>query len=73
MNEKLIIDDELEAIKFLEAEGIVVTIEKDIFLPKYRVYDDAVYETIDYLITIWDHIVSYIFKVEHTSSYYTIE
>lgn len=43
-------NDELEAINFLEKNGILVSIERDIMLPKRNTYEEDVHETIDYLI-----------------------
>ena len=59
------LNDELEAVKFLESKGVVVTIEQYIFLPKSGIYGDEVHETIDYLVTVWDYILNYTFNVEH--------
>ncbi len=52
--------DELEAISFLEKQGITVSTEQCIFLPKKNIYDDTVHETIDYLIDIQEYTLHYI-------------
>ena len=53
-------NDELEAVSFLEKQGITVSTEQCIFLPKKNTYEDEVHETIDYLIDIWDYTLHYI-------------
>ena len=53
-------NDELEAVSFLEKQGITVTVEQVIFLPRKNIYDDNVHETIDYLIDVKGYSLSYI-------------
>jgi hypothetical protein len=53
-------NDELEAVSFLEKQGITVSTEQYIFLPKRNTYEEDVHETIDYLIDVWDYILNYI-------------
>jgi hypothetical protein len=53
-------NDELEAVSFLEKQGITVSTEQCIFLPRKKTYEDAVHETIDYLIDVWDYSLNYI-------------
>ena len=57
---KMNFNDELEAVSFLEKQGITVSTEQCIFLPKKNTYEDEVHETIDYLIDIWDYTLHYI-------------
>jgi hypothetical protein len=52
-------NDELEAVSFLERQGIIVSAEQCIFLPRKNVYEDIVHETIDYLIEIHDYQLNY--------------
>jgi hypothetical protein len=53
-------NDELEAVNFLEKQGINVSTEQCIFLPKKNTYEDDVHETIDYLIDVWSYTLHYI-------------
>jgi hypothetical protein len=53
-------NDELEAVGFIEKQGITVSTEQCIFLPKKNTYGDEVHETIDYLIDVWDYTLHYI-------------
>lgn len=53
-------NDELEAVRILEKEGITVTTEQIIFLPKKNIYEDSIHETIDYLIDVKGYSLSYI-------------
>jgi hypothetical protein len=53
-------NDELEAVTFLEKQGIIVSTEQCIFLPKKNTYEDAVHETIDYLLDVWDYTLNYV-------------
>ena len=57
---KMNFNDELEAVGFLEKQGITVSTEQCIFLPKKNTYGDEVHETIDYLIDIWEYTLKYI-------------
>ena len=57
---KMNFNDELEAVSFLEKQGITVTVEQVIFLPRKNIYDDSVHETIDYLIDVKGYSLSYI-------------
>ena len=57
---KMNFNDELEAVSFLEKQGITVSTEQCIFLPKKNTYEDEVHETIDYLIDIWEYTLKYI-------------
>jgi hypothetical protein len=53
-------NDELEAVSFLEKQGITVSTEQCIFLPRKNTYEDEVHETIDYLIDVWYYSLNYI-------------
>lgn len=53
-------NDELEAVGFLETQGITVSTEQCIFLPKKNTYEDEVHEIIDYLIDVRDYTLHYI-------------
>ena len=53
-------NDEFEAVSFLERQGITVSTEQCIFLPKKNTYEDEVHETIDYLIEVWEYNLNYI-------------
>jgi len=57
---KMNFNDELEAVSFLEKQGITVSTEQCIFLPKKNTYEDEVHETIDYLIDLWEYTLKYI-------------
>jgi hypothetical protein len=57
---KMNFNDELEAVSFLEKQGITVSTEQCIFLPRKNTYVDEVHETIDYLIDVWDYSLNYI-------------
>jgi hypothetical protein len=52
--------DELEAVSFLEKQGIIVSSEQCIFLPKRNIYGDDIHETIDYLIDACEYTLNYI-------------
>ena len=57
---KMNFNDELEAVNFLEKNGIIVSTEQCIFLPKKNIYEDSIHETIDYLIDVWEYTLNYV-------------
>jgi hypothetical protein len=57
---KMNFNDELEAVSFLEKNGISVSTEQCIFLPKKSIYENDIHETIDFLIDVYSYTLHYI-------------